>query len=394
MKKKMIFIAILLTIMSISVIYYNYTQTTKNIENNIKNEEILNQSYAKITINGEEILFFKHTPNDEPINLETLNIEYDTILNIETKDAEVKIGDKIIENIEYNIGKIKISNKNKIILHIKFLGEEEYKKYEINTLPSDFFQYELEGEPNENEEYYITFYDKVSSNSNYYIFKMNSKGEVTFFKKMSYYNNAFNFKKQIINDKTRYTYLETSNFEYEGLISSLPATLVVLNEKYEKINEIMYDKEKEIYADNHDYVYLDDNHYIICGYTKETVNNFPGSENKSIWNCRIKEVKDDKILWEFESVKNKELYEYSNEVYNSDNAFDYMRFNSMDIDPNDGNLICSFREIDAIIKISRTNGKIIWVLGGKGDQFGLTEEQKLHNLEHVVMNPFLKSYCC
>ena len=38
--------------------------------------------------------------------------------------------------------------------------------------------------------------------------------------------------------------------------------------------------------------------------------------------------------------------------------------------------MCSFRNIDSILKIERGTGKILWILGGKGDHFGLTEEQK------------------
>lgn len=62
---------------------------------------------------------------------------------------------------------------------------------------------------------------------------------------------------------------------------------------------------------------------------------------------------------------------------------DYIHYNSCDIDKNDGDLLCSFRNINAIIKLDRQTGKIMQILGGKGDQFALTEEQKFEK-QHAV----------
>ena len=55
------------------------------------------------------------------------------------------------------------------------------------------------------------------------------------------------------------------------------------------------------------------------------------------------------------------------------------------IDPKDNNLICSFRNLDSIIKIDRKTGDIIWILGGKGDQFNLTEEQKFSRQHNATL---------
>lgn len=50
---------------------------------------------------------------------------------------------------------------------------------------------------------------------------------------------------------------------------------------------------------------------------------------------------------------------------------------------NDGNLLCSYRHLNAILKINRQTGDLMWVLGGKGDQFGLKEEQQFAK-QHAV----------
>lgn len=57
-------------------------------------------------------------------------------------------------------------------------------------------------------------------------------------------------------------------------------------------------------------------------------------------------------------------------------SIDYFHINSLNIDPLDNNIIISARNQDSIIKISRKDGHIIWILGGPNDQFGLTDAQK------------------
>lgn len=369
-KKSIIVFIIMLCLIVIGIGIYSYIQNIKAY------------AYVKVKINGQEVILTKDTVNDETINLETLNTQYDTIINLEKKNAKVKIDNKVIKEEEYNLGKINISSESKISLYIKYFGDFKYTKYTINTAPSDFPEYEVEGKTNENDEYYVTTFTRNSANTNYYIYKINNVGDITFYKKLLY--KAFNFKKNECDGQIRYTYLEANRKKYDGIITCLPATLVVLNEKYEKVNEIKY--EDEIFTDNHDYIYFNDDHYIICGYTQEMVQNIPGSEgeDKLVWNCRIKEVKNGEILWEFQTIKNPELYGYYNESgmkdneYNSYEAINYTHFNSMDIDPEDGNIICSFREIDAILKINRTTGEVMWILGGIGDEFGLTKEQKFY----------------
>ncbi len=50
----------------------------------------------------------------------------------------------------------------------------------------------------------------------------------------------------------------------------------------------------------------------------------------------------------------------------------------------DDNLLVSCRHIDAILKISRETGELIWTLGGTGDEFGLTEDQ-LFSKQHSII---------
>lgn len=376
MKKHIKFIILVIVILIIVYGIYQYISNKRK------------DAYVKIEINGQELIITGET--NEELDLKTLNSENDTIIKFYLKNAKVKVNGNIVKKSqEVSVGKLNISKDNKVKISVKLLGDVTYKEYYINTLPNNFPEYIVEGKSEYEGDYYLSTYVLNSGNRQHYIYKINQEGRVTFYRAIN--KRGFQFKKNEINGKIRYTYLETTNFAYGGINNSLPSKLVVLDENYNKIKEIYYKtNNEEISTENHDYIFLGDNHYIISAYTKETVQDLPKFEGEdvNVWNCRIQEVKDGEILWEFQSVNNPNLYNY----YNEDNTkimpggeyINYMHFNSMEIDPKDQNLVCSFRNIDAIMKISRKTGEILWILGGKGDEFGLTEEQKFHKQHSIT----------
>ena len=360
--------------------------------------DLRKDAYGKIIINGQEILLTKDT-EEYNFDLCTLNNKYDTTINVELKNASMKINEEYVKDKdEISLGKIDINKENKIKVELKLLGDSTYKEYWINTLPSTFPEYQVEGkkEQTQDYEYYVTTYGE-SAKVKSYIYNINQKGELTFYKQTS--RTPYNFKKNEIDGKIRYTYLEKTEGIYEGINDAVQCKLIVLDEKYNEIDRIGYLVEgEEISSECHDYYYLGDDNYIICAYTKEKVTNVPKLDGQevNIWNFRMQEIKDGNILWEFQSIKNKQLYEnYSVngiKIGEYKEPINYIHFNSMEIDPLDGNLICSFRNQDAIIKISRTTGEIIWILGGKGDEFGLTEDQKFskqHSISYLSNHEIL-----
>ncbi len=54
-------------------------------------------------------------------------------------------------------------------------------------------------------------------------------------------------------------------------------------------------------------------------------------------------------------------------------GFDYAHGNSISEDV-DGNLLASFRHLNAVVKINRTTGAVMWILGGKSNQFTFTND--------------------
>ena len=66
---------------------------------------------------------------------------------------------------------------------------------------------------------------------------------------------------------------------------------------------------------------------------------------------------------------------------------DIIHFNSMRL-AEDGDLVCSFRHINSILRLDRTKktGQIRWILSGKGDQFGLSESQKTSSQHYASVD--------
>ena len=62
---------------------------------------------------------------------------------------------------------------------------------------------------------------------------------------------------------------------------------------------------------------------------------------------------------------------------------DYIHSNALDVDT-DGNILLSSRHTQEITKIDRQSGKIIWRLGGKGNQFAFTNDPVGFSEQHSI----------
>lgn len=360
------------------------------IKVNIGNEE-------KITIQiGENQISFSKDDEIFEKDLETLDSTKLIIKNL--SKSIIYINDKKLKpNKTIELNNIEITEENKISVKVKFLGNREYTEYKINTQPKHFINVKATGESKYEGDYYFTSNFVYSNDS--YLLKADKKGNIIFYKKEDF--PVFNFKKIVNNETVRYTYLKIIEI---GMNIQL-CDLIILDENYKEIDRVNCilpeerTKGKNKGTDFHDSLYISDGNYILVTYLDEQVNNMPKDlgfeDNITVQNCIIQEIKDGEVLWQFESKDYPELYrQYSSSevIYSTINSQyfgNYMHFNSYTIDETDGNLVCSFRNLDEIIKIDRKTGKIIWTLGGSGDEFGLTEEQKFSK-QHSVS--FLKDH--
>ena len=200
---------------------------------------------------------------------------------------------------------------------------------------------------------------------------------------------AINFRKWEVAGKTRYTYMEFDRSYGTPPQGIWPTTGVVLNEAYQEIKRVRLlpfngrTGADPSVLDGHDFIYLSDDHFITLAYFEKEVNNIPASLNP-VPNCKvvaaiIQEVVNGQVVWEWDSSDYPEFYLSSvegNAFSNGAVMHDYLHMNSVFIDPTDDNLICSNRNGNQVVKISRADGRVLWRLGGTNGDFPLEADMK------------------
>lgn len=260
----------------------------------------------------------------------------------------------------------------------------------IKTLPDSFPNYNVLSNVDDG----VYYFTDIS-----YAIKMNHDGEIIF-----YYTGVgpVNFKRQDIDSKTYYTMTTTFlSDEHPVLATGVGPSgrNLVFDENYKIVEDLPYLYATErtpegIPFDIHEFTMLGENHYLAIGIIGEREENFPENVEHSKFGARvatnvIQEIVNGEVVFEWYSSDYPELYSYTTDEYadyfNESALFaDYAHLNSVTIDPDDGNFVCSFRNLCCILKLDRTTGEIIWTLGGDGDEFGLTEEQKTYYQHHAI----------
>ncbi|MBK5286698.1 MAG: aryl-sulfate sulfotransferase [Bacteroidia bacterium] len=213
-------------------------------------------------------------------------------------------------------------------------------------------------------------------------------------------SSVIDFKRWDINGTIRYTCELTnpSGYFIPTVTGHSPCEAVIMDEDFNEINRVRLlpyngrSPSDPDDLDNHDFILIDDNHYITMTYYEMVVNNIPSSLNP-VPNCKvvapiIQEVENGNVLWEWNGTDFPELYissQEGNRFSDTAQVDDYAHINSIYIDPNDNNLLCSFRNLDQIIKIERLTGQILWKLGGTDSDFPLTASQKFLRQHHATL---------
>ncbi|MGN6247165.1 MAG: aryl-sulfate sulfotransferase [Ginsengibacter sp.] len=199
---------------------------------------------------------------------------------------------------------------------------------------------------------------------------------------------ADDFQRWTFNGKTYYSYLlAEGNYAIAGQGTEEGYDVICDSDLNELWQAKYIDPSGSDTADDrldvHDFILLGENHYMAISAHLEHPTNIPDSLNPSpnvtVVSCRIEEVDNGQVVFHWNGTDYPELYGESvenNNFSDSVNTMDYMHMNSICIDPNDNNIICSSRNLDEIIKINRTTGDIMWRLGGKHSDFALTSDEK------------------
>lgn len=349
---------------------------------------------SDIYINGNAINFEN---GGGSVDLSLLSVENGIMLQVVSQDDEIIYinGEEVKDSLYVDVSEIKRND----VLDIDVVKDDKKISYAVNLMPSTFPDFTTEGESTTDGDFYLSTYD-LSDN---YIFKLNNQGDLIFYKAITKIDedgnevstNGLDFRKQYTsNGEIRYTYMPyiEDAFADGDCIGINPGKVMVMDEDYHVIDEILYLDENgdEILIDPHGFIWIDEGHYIVTAYKQALVD--APEELGAVDNLvdvaalYIQEVKDGEILWEFSTIDYPEfLYESSSIDWSASTSmcYDYAHFNSMSIDQ-DNNLLVSLRNVDSIVKISREDGSLIWQLGGKYDEFGLSDEQ-LFSRQHSII---------
>lgn len=128
-------------------------------------------------------------------------------------------------------------------------------------------------------------------------------------------------------------------------------------------------------VDFHECRIISDTSYIILGISEDTVDlsSIPGGNPRAlVWNNVIQErTFSGRTLFEWRSLDHIPVADAIDSVEVTTPVVDYIHINSVVVDT-DGNYLVSCRHTDEVIKINRSNGSVMWRLGGslsKGNQF-------------------------
>lgn len=335
-----------------------------------------------IFLNGRAISFAENGDTE----LELLSVENGITVETDTDgDRQVRVNGETVEDSLY----LDITSITRdAALEFEITEQGKTAAYTVKLMPSAFRDYTVEGESAAAGDYYMSTYDESTN----FVYKLNNRGDLIFYKETG--DNALDFRKEYNSDgEIRYTYMLYQEQAFCGIKGINPGCVVVMDENYDVIDELYYQtpEGEDRKIDPHGFIYLDDGHYILTSYVDTTVEDIPEDLNAKddsayLAVLYIQEIQDGEVLWEFCSQDYPEFCHATTEVKwsaSTDACYDYVHFNSMYID-NDGNLLVSCRNINSILKLSREDGSLLWILGGAEDDFGLTEEQ-LFSKQHSII---------
>ncbi len=182
---------------------------------------------------------------------------------------------------------------------------------------------------------------------------------------------TFDFKKQPNGDLTYYSSGDKKHYE--------------INQNYNLVNS--YYCGNGYSADGHDLRVLNNGHALLMAYDPEVVDMshiVPGGKtNAEVIGLIIQEIDENKnVVFQWRSWDHIPITDALHELLTAANI-DYVHGNAIEID-NDNNLIISARHLDAIIKINRTTGDIMWHFGGLENDFTITNDSLWFTYQHAV----------
>lgn len=172
---------------------------------------------------------------------------------------------------------------------------------------------------------------------------------------------------------------EWQRFQYVRFLNPLEVQYILLDSQLNLLDS--FTTTNGILPDVHDFLITENNTCLLAGASDSVMdlsaylfNGIPGSANTHVTGFVVQEFDEDhNLLFQWDSNDHiPPTAGYPFYGYNP-NGFDYCHGNSIDED-SDGNLLLSFRHLNAVYKIDRQTGKVLWQLGGKTSSFTFTND--------------------
>lgn len=392
MKKGMIrasvFVCITLFLLISLVVAVRYMAPSDGMGAVSSAEDNTTSQWLQLTINGCD-LWVDTYASEQTYDTVTLTSEFPNVVQIGSfQGYQIYMGNQEIRpNTTADIIISELSSESPLMLRFVEKGTGVERVQYLNTIPPNYVSTAILSQNVEKGFYYF--------NIDNYVYKMNTDGEVVFFRLAGgdYTSpGGDDFKRTEVDGKVYYSFLWGQSDSQDPILTDVGygrMQAMILDESYQFVDNVAFTVPTESNEgfralENHQFTILGEGHYLLSSYVGKRVDNLPESVSDSGYGARVvacvlQEVKDGKLLFEWDSTDYPQLFEYSLEGNEFDNTqrfwCDYVHFNAVAVDPKDNNLLLSMRNLDAVLKIDRISGEILWVLGGKGDQFHLVQEQ-------------------
>lgn len=337
-----------------------------------------------LSINGEEVEFFLSDDENSSFFSKVLHTDRPNEILLKSDGVEVNFdGIPLVRDqvVQYELEELRKDTSIPIIIKSNVVKKE--KQYYMITLDHSIADFEFYSNGAEDGYYYLT--------SGNYLVKVDTKGNYVYYKNCGV--DVHDFKRTEVEGEVYYFYVagtKPENLPNYNSVNYKFVTLHVMDSNYKEIDTVKYlipgdDIPEKWPLEMHDHIIVGKNHYFVVGMVPTYVDNIPDDVKHSSYQTRvlaavIQEIKDGQLVWEWNSIDHPELYAMSHESCDYTNETiqwnDYCHLNSIEVDPKDGNILCSFRNLDSIVKLDYKTGDILWCLGGKADDFGLSKEQE------------------
>ncbi len=161
-------------------------------------------------------------------------------------------------------------------------------------------------------------------------------------------------------------------------------TFFVMDSTYTVIDSV--NASNGFLTDVHELLMLPNGHILVITFELPTIDMtaYGGLPDATVVGFGIQELDSNKnVVFQWRTLDHLDELPFTDSAVDlTGNRVDYAHANAISVDT-DGNLLFSMRHMSEIIKINRFNGDIMWIMGGKGNQFDFGSDEGF-NYQHDV----------